>query len=74
MRESGVTSSQNQPSRLRIVAPWIVGGAASVLALFYAIRLARDPSEAVSWFGFACFAIAAAGSIYTIVAERRSRR
>lgn len=69
-----MTPSPNQPSRFRVVAPWIVGGAASVLAIFYAIRLARDPSEAVSWFGFACFSIAAAGSIYTIVAERRSRR
>lgn len=69
-----MTPSQNQPSRFRIVAPWIVGGAASVLAFFYAIRLTRDPSEAVSWFGFACFAIAAAGSIYTIAAQRRSRR
>jgi len=41
--------------------------------VFYLVLLAGNPSLVAAWFGFACFAIAAAGSIFTIVTDRRSR-
>ena len=71
MKESTVPSQQ---SRFRQTAPFIVAAAAGVMVLVYVVLLTRDPSQPVFWFGFVCFGVAAAGSIYTIVTDRRSRR
>ena len=69
-----MTSGPVSPSPIRTILPWVLAAVSSSIAVFYLILLARDPSLTVAWFGFACFAIAAAGSIYTIIADRRSRR
>ncbi|MBC7724712.1 MAG: hypothetical protein H7146_08190 [Burkholderiaceae bacterium] len=62
-----------RPGRTRSIGAWVIAISGSVLALIFLIRLTRDPSELVSWFGFLCFGFAAAGSIVTITLERRSR-
>jgi len=68
-----MTSGPVRPSPIRTILPWVLAAVSSALAVFYLVLLAGNPSLVAAWFGFACFAIAAAGSIFTIVTDRRSR-
>jgi hypothetical protein len=61
-------------SRIRSVAAGVVAILSLALVFFFIAVIAADPSLVSAWIGLLCFAFAAAGAIFTMETERRSRR
>lgn len=69
-----MSSDPARGSRLRSIAAGVVAVLSLALVFFFIAVVVRDPSMVSAWVGLACFGFASAGAIYTLEAERRSRR